>query len=129
MADYFRFTEMLRQRGEVDGVRLLEEPTVELMTVNHLGGDIESMGEVTFSETSYRGVGFGLGFGVVIDPAAAGMRTSAGEFFWGGAASTAFWIDPVRDITVILMTQLFPSSQYPLREELRALVDHAVVGG
>ncbi len=129
MSDYFRFTEFLRRKGEVDGVRLLQEETIERMTANQIGGDIESMGEVTFSETSYRGVGFGLGFGVVIDPARAGIRTSSGEYFWGGAASTAFWIDPVRDITVIFMTQLFPSSQYPIREELRTLVDRAFFGG
>jgi len=126
MADYFRFTEAMRRGGELDGVRLLPEAVVRDMASNHLPGDIASMGEVTFSETSYRGVGFGLGFAVVLDPDDAGMRTSVGEYFWGGAASTAFWVDPLRDISVVFMTQLYPSSQYPIRTELRALVDAAV---
>lgn len=125
--DYMRFADMLRRGGELGGARLLSPKTVELMTSNHLGGDMESMGQPTFGESNFRGVGFGLGMAVVIDPARAQLLTSAGEYFWGGAASTVFWVDPVRDVVVLFLTQLYPSSTYPLRNELRALVSQALV--
>jgi len=122
--DYFRFTEMLRGRGELDGVRLLGRKTVELMTMNHLPGgqDLTQLAQAgMFTETAYAGVGFGLGFSVMQSPARAHILGTAGEYAWGGAASTAFWIDPAEDLTVIFMTQLMPSSSYPLRRELRVL--------
>ena len=99
------------------------------MTMNHLPGnaDMAAMGTPVHSETSYEGIGFGLGFSVVLDPATAKAACSAGEFAWGGAASTAFWIDPVEDITVVFMTQVMPSSTYPTRRELRSLVYQALV--
>ena len=127
LGDYYRFTEMLRRGGELDGVRLLGRKTVQYMTRNHLPGDIAAMGQETFNETTYHGVGFGLGFAVVLDPARAAMLTSAGEYHWGGAASTAFWIDPVEDLSVIFLTQLLPSSTWPLRHELRALVYQSLI--
>ncbi len=125
--DYFRFTEMLRRKGEYGGVRLLGRKTVEYMTTNHLPGDLADMGQPTFNETSYEGIGFGLGFSVVLNPAATKVLCSKDEYGWGGAASTVFWIDPREDITVIFLTQLLPSSKYPIRPQLRALVNQALV--
>ena len=128
--DYFRFTAMLQNMGELDGVRLLGRKTVELMTMNHLPGgqDLTDLAQAgMFTETAYAGVGFGLGFSVMQSLARAHILGSPGEFAWGGAASTAFWIDPVEDLTVIFMTQLMPSSSYPLRRELRVLTYAALV--
>jgi CubicO group peptidase (beta-lactamase class C family) len=128
-ADYLRFCKMIARRGELDGVRILGRKTVEYMRLNHLNddGDMASMGMPRFSESSYAGIGFGLGFAVVIDPAKAEVICSPGEHFWGGAASTAFWIDPREDLIAILMTQLMPSSSYPIRRELRALTYQALI--
>jgi CubicO group peptidase (beta-lactamase class C family) len=99
------------------------------MTRNHLPGgvDLERFGRPLFSETTFDGVGFGLGFSVVIDPVASKVPSSLGEFAWGGAASTTFWVDPVERITVIFLTQLMPSSTHPLRPQLRQLVYQALV--
>ncbi len=121
VGDYFRFTEMLRRGGELGGKRLLGRKTVELMTSNHLAGDMAAMGESVFNESTVEGIGFGLGVSVLLDPARAQILGSPGEFAWGGLASTSFWVDPVEDLTVIALTQLLPSSTYPLRRELRVL--------
>ncbi len=126
-ADYLRFCRFMLNKGELDGVRLLGRKTVELMTVNHLKGDMADMGMPRFSESTYNGVGFGLGFSVTLDPAKAHILGTPGEFAWGGAASTAFWIDPAEDMAVILLTQLTPSSTYPIRRELRVLTYQAIV--
>lgn len=128
--DYLRFARMLAGGGTLDGVRVLGRRTVQYMASNHLptGGDLASMGQRVFSETTYEGVGFGLGVSVVIDPVRAQVLCSAGEFGWGGAASTVFWVDPVEDVVVLLLTQLMPSSTYPVRRELRTLVYQALVG-
>lgn len=127
--DYHRFTKMLLGRGELAGVRLLGRKTVAYMTTNHMPGgrDLAAMGQPVFSETSYEGIGFGLGFSVVVDPAAANVLDSIGEFAWGGAASTYFWVDPVEELIVIFMTQLLPSSSYPIRRQLKTLVYQALV--
>lgn len=128
--DYFRFTAMLRNQGELDGVRLLGRKTIELMTMNHLPGgqDLTHLAQAgMFTETAYAGVGFGLGFSVMLDPTRAQILGSPGEYAWGGAASTAFWVDPVEDLIVIFMTQLMPSSAYPLRRELRTLTYASLV--
>jgi CubicO group peptidase (beta-lactamase class C family) len=125
--DYTRFCLMMLNKGELDGVRLLGRKTVELMTSNHLRGDMAAMGQPRFSESSYHGIGFGLGFSVMLDPARAQILGSAGEYAWGGAASTAFWIDPAEDMAVLLLTQLMPSSTYPIRRELRVLTYQAIV--
>jgi len=127
LKDYFRFTEMLRRKGELDGQRLLGRKTVELMTCNHLPGDLADMGQPTFCETTYEGIGFGLGMSVMLDPAKAKIVGTPGEYAWGGYASTAFWIDPLEDLTVIFLTQLIPSGAYPIRRELRVLVYQALV--
>jgi CubicO group peptidase (beta-lactamase class C family) len=133
-ADYHRFAEMLLDRpdspaGELDGTRLLGPRTVAYMTRNHLpgGADLETFGRPLFAEAPLRGTGFGLGFAVVTDPAAGRTLTSAGEFSWGGAASTAFFVDPAEQLTVSFFTQLLPSSTYPLRSQLRQLVYQALV--
>ena len=125
--DYMRFCRMMLNKGAIEDGRLLGRKTVELMTSNHLGGDMAAMGMPRFSESKYDGVGFGLGFSVMLDPAKAEILGTPGEFAWGGAASTAFWIDPVEDMAVVLLTQLTPSSTYPVRRELRVLTYAAVV--
>lgn len=127
--DYHRFTEMLRRRGELDGVRLLSGRTVDYLARNHLpgGADLEAFGRPLYAESSFEGVGFGLGVSVTIDPTRGKVVTSAGEYGWGGAASTTFWIDPVEDLTVQFLTQLLPSSTHPIRPQLKALVYQALV--
>lgn len=126
-ADYLRFCAMMLNEGELDGVRLLGRKTVELMTMNHLDGDMAAMGMPRFSESNYAGIGFGLGFSVTLDPARAQIAGSPGEYAWGGAASTAFWCDPAEDMAVVLLTQLMPSSTYPIRRELRVLTYQAII--
>jgi CubicO group peptidase (beta-lactamase class C family) len=125
--DYLRFCQMMLNKGEHEGVRLLGRKSVELMTANHLRGDMADMGQPRFSESSYEGVGFGLGFSVMINPAKAQILGTPGEYAWGGAASTAFWVDPVEELVVILLTQLMPSSTYPIRRELRVLTYAALI--
>ncbi|WP_433783984.1 serine hydrolase domain-containing protein [Actinomycetospora sp. CA-101289] len=128
-ADYHRFTRMLLGRGEVDGVRILGSRTVDFMCANHLPGgqDLEQVGRPLFAEAPFHGVGFGLGFSVVLDPVAYKVPVSVGEIGWGGAASTAFWVDPVERITAMFFTQLLPSSAHPIRTQLRGLVYQALV--
>jgi CubicO group peptidase (beta-lactamase class C family) len=127
-ADYLRFTSMLLNGGELDGTRLLSPETVRLMTSNHLRGDLSTWSTGGFAETSFEGVGFGLGFATLVDPLAQHSIASRGEFYWGGAFSTAFWCDPVHDVSCVFMTQLMPSSTYPIRSQLRQLVYSALVG-
>ena len=127
--DYLRFAHMLLGSGVLDGVRLLGPRTVQYMTRNHLpgGADLEAFGRPLFAETTFEGVGFGLGFSVVQDPVAGKSPTSTGEFGWGGAASTAFWVDPAEELTVLFFTQLLPSSTHPIRPQLHQLVHQALV--
>lgn len=124
MTDYLKFADMLREGGR----GILGRRTVEFMATNHLpdDSDLAAMGQEVFAETSYNGVGFGLGVSVMLDPAAAGVMASPGEFAWGGMASTAFWVDPLEDMAVVFMTQLIPSGCYPIRKELRVLVNQAL---
>jgi CubicO group peptidase (beta-lactamase class C family) len=133
--DYHRFTQMLLSRagspaGELDGIRLLSPRTVGYMARNHLPGglDLETFGRRLYAESPFAGVGFGLGFAVVIDPAQGKVDCSVGELSWGGAASTAFWIDQEEELTVSFFTQLLPSSSYRIRPQLRQLVYQALVG-
>ena len=126
-ADFYRFCEMLRRGGELDGARLLGRKTIEFMTRNHLPGDLTSMGQPQFTEYRLDGVGFGLGFAVMLDPARAQMMTSPGEYTWGGLASTTFWVDPAEDLVALYVTQLTTSGFYSLRRELRALVYQALI--
>jgi CubicO group peptidase (beta-lactamase class C family) len=128
-ADYLRFVEMLRRGGSYDGGRLLGSRTITHMVRNHIPGDadLETFGRPLFAETPLRGVGFGLGFSMVIDPTRYGVVASAGDYSWGGAASTAFYVDPLEDVTVSFYTQLLPSSTLPIRNYLRALVNQALI--
>jgi CubicO group peptidase (beta-lactamase class C family) len=124
MSDYSRFCQMLLNRGELDGTRLLGRKVVEYMMQNHLpdNKDMAAMNQPVWSETTAEGIGFGLGGAVMIDPVKAQVVSSAGEFNWGGAASTVFWIDPKEDLYTIFLTQLKPSSTYPIRRELRVRI-------
>jgi CubicO group peptidase (beta-lactamase class C family) len=127
--DYLRFCRMLLGRGELDGGRILGRKTLELMTANHLpgGADIASLAAGMFAETPYEGVGFGLGFSVQLEPARSGVIGTPGEFAWGGAASTVFWIDPAEELVVIFLTQLMPSRTFDFRGQLKALVYPALL--
>jgi CubicO group peptidase (beta-lactamase class C family) len=127
--DYQRFVTALVRGGELNGTRIIGRKTLEYMTMNHLpgGADLQTMGGEGASETAMPGVGFGLGFGVVIDPPLNRSLASRGEYMWGGAASTTFWVDPVEEITVVFMTQLFPSGAFPIRPQLRWVVNAALV--
>jgi CubicO group peptidase (beta-lactamase class C family) len=129
-ADYFRFADMLRRGGELDGVRLLGNRTVAFMTQNHLpdGRDLTALATPgSFSETRFDGVGFGLGFAIVTDPVRAQVATSAGEFSWGGMASTAFWVNPKEQLVVVFLTQLIPSSLFDFRNQLKAIIYGALI--
>jgi CubicO group peptidase (beta-lactamase class C family) len=128
-ADYHRFTQALLRGGELDGARVLGSRTLAYMARNHLpgGADLEAFGRPLFAETTFDGVGYGLGFSVLLDPVANKVLASAGELAWGGAASTFFWVDPAEQVTAVFMTQLVPSSTYPIRPELRQLVYQALV--
>jgi CubicO group peptidase (beta-lactamase class C family) len=127
--DYLRFCHLLVGGGAVDGVRLLSPRTLRLMASNHLPGGrtLNEMGQTTFSEGTMEGTGFGLGFSVLVDPTANQTLGSKGLYGWGGAASTAFWIDPDEELAVVFMTQLLPSTTYPLRRHLQAGVYQALV--
>ncbi|MEO6319010.1 MAG: serine hydrolase domain-containing protein [Acidimicrobiales bacterium] len=127
--DYLRFCHLLVNGGELGGVRLLSPRTLRFMTMNHLPGGrlLNDMGQTTFSEVAMAGTGFGLGFSVLVDPAASRSLGSAGQYAWGGAASTAFWVDPAEELAVVFMTQLLPSNTYPLRRHLQAGVYQALI--
>lgn len=127
-ADYFRFCEMLRRGGELDGARILGRRTIELMHMNHLAGgrDLSTMAIGAFSETAYEGVGFGLGFATTLGEVAAGA-IAAGDYYWGGAASTIFWVDPKEDLVAIFMTQLMPSATFNFRGQLKNIIYSAIV--
>ncbi len=127
--DYLQFCHMLLGGGELNGVRLLSPRTVRYMARNHLpnGQLLNEIGQSTFAESAMEGTGFGLGFSVIEDAAALRNLASEGEFGWGGAASTAFWVDPVEEICVVFMTQLLPSDTYPIRRQLRATVLQSLI--
>src|SRR5215210_3840125 len=127
-ADYLTFCRALLNGGELGGVRLLGPKTLKLMTSNHLpgGADLPAMSRSLFSEAAYHGIGFGLGFAVTMNPAQTLIAGSPGEFNWGGAATNSFFIDPAEEMIAIFMTQVLPSSAYPLRRELRTMVYAAI---
>ncbi len=126
--DYWRFCQMLLNGGELDGHRILGRKTVDLMRTNHLpeGKDLTQLSVAAYSETASEGVGFGLGFAVTLDPTLTGGG-SIGEYYWGGAASTIFWIDPVEDLVVIFLTQLMPSGTFNFRGQLKQLISSAFI--
>jgi CubicO group peptidase (beta-lactamase class C family) len=116
--DYSKFAEMLLNGGVLNGARILSEASVDVMSRNHLSEEILSDG----AAFGLNGIGFGLTVGNVMDPGVAGTYSSEGEFFWGGAASTIFWVDRKNNVTATMMTQYMPSDKYPLREELKTLL-------
>jgi CubicO group peptidase (beta-lactamase class C family) len=128
-ADYHRLTQMLLGGGTFEGNRVLSPATVRFMTRNHLpgGGDLARLTTGGFAETILEGVGFGLGFAVVLDPVPGRFPSTPGAYHWGGVASTVFWVDPVEELTVMQFAQLMPSSSYPLRPQLRQMVYSALV--
>ena len=124
-ADYLRFCEMLRRRGEIQGKRIIGSRTLDLMIRNHLPGDLAGLAVGAFSETAYEGVGFGLGFASSLDEVATGTL-GAGDYYWGGAASTIFWVDPREDLVVVFMTQLMPSATFNFRGQLKNIIYSAI---
>jgi CubicO group peptidase (beta-lactamase class C family) len=131
-ADYMRFCRMMLNGGELDGARLLSPKTIEMFSLNLLpGGRLMSEmlpAEGLFSETGYAGIGFSVGCGVTCDMAKTHLPGSGGEYFWGGAAATAFWIDPNEDLAVVFMTQVLGTeARLTLRRDLRTLVYSAIV--
>jgi len=125
--DFARFAEMLRNCGQGNGHRLLGLKTIEFMFRNHLQGDIASMGPQSFAEQPMEGMGFGIGGAVITNPGRTRVPGSLGDFSWGGMASTFFWIDRLNHLTAVFFTQLSPSSTYPSRAELKALVLGAMI--
>jgi len=128
LLDYHKFALMLMNGGALNGHRFLSPKTIEYMTENHLPGGktILSMGDKTFSEARMEGNGFGLMGSVMVDPIEAGQPGSVGSFAWGGLASTYFWVDPVEELIGIQMTQLIPSSTYPIRPQFQQLAYAAI---
>lgn len=122
--DYLRFCQMLLNGGELDGARILGRKTIELMTMNHLpdGRDMADMSVSSFTQVAPEGSGFGLGFSIILDPVQTGVIGSTGEYSWGGAASTAFWIDPAEELIVIFLTQFMPNATFNFRNQLKALI-------
>ena len=129
LPDYLRFGQMLANKGELDGVRILGRKTVEYATLNHLPGnrDMEAMGAGGFAESAFNGVGFCLLGSVCVDAAQASNMQSVGDYGWGGAAGTRFWVDPTEDLMCVFMTQFMPGGRYPVQEYLRHLVLQAIV--
>ena len=128
LADYMRFCEMLRRGGELDGARIIGPRTLDLMRMNHLkdGLDLAHLAVESFSESPLEGAGFGLGFAMTLDQVAAGS-ISAGEYYWGGAASTLFWVDPKEDLSVVFLTQCMPTGVFNFRGQLKNLIYSAIV--
>jgi len=127
-ADYMRFCEMLRRGGELDGERILGPRTLEMMHKNHLAGgkDLTDLAIASFSETANKGVGFGLGFAMTLDQVTTGCL-GEGDYYWGGAASTIFWVDPKEDLCVVFMTQLMPSGAFNFRGQLKSIIYSSIV--
>ena len=127
-SDYLRFCEMLRRGGELEGARILGPRTIALMHRNHLkdGGDLTSLAIGGFSETANEGVGFGLGFAMTLDSVRNGTL-GEGDYYWGGAASTIFWVDPVEDLVVVFMVQMMPSGLFNFRGQLKSIVYSSIV--
>ena len=131
--DYARFCQMLTAGGALDGSRILGRPTVELMRTNHLPGAGSGGGQLRdfalpggYGEVGFDGNGFGLQVAVGLGPAATSGVGPAGDFMWGGAASTVFWVDPTEDLYAVFMTQILPSGVYDFRGQLRSLVYAAI---
>jgi CubicO group peptidase (beta-lactamase class C family) len=128
--DYMRFCRMMLGGGSLDGVQILSPKTVAMFGMNLLPNNklmTDMSLAATFSEAGYGGIGFSIGCGVTMDIAKARIPGTPGEFFWGGAASTAFWIDPKEDLAVVFMTQVMGTdARLTLRRDLRTLVYSAM---
>jgi CubicO group peptidase (beta-lactamase class C family) len=127
--DYLRFCQMLANGGELDGQRVLGRKTVEFMASNHLpgGGELSEFALTgSYGEVGFNGMGFGLTVAVGLGPVRTQVIGSAGEFMWGGAASTSFFIDPAEEMIVLFMTQLMPSATFNFRGQLKTLVYPAI---
>jgi CubicO group peptidase (beta-lactamase class C family) len=124
LSDYNQFCQMLLAGGSLNGQRIIGSRTLAFMTANHLpgGADMSQFATGSFSETAYEGIGFGLGFASKINAISSGVPAGNGSYFWGGLASTLFWVDPVEELVVIFMTQLIPSSTFNFRGQLEAIV-------
>lgn len=124
LADYHRFCRMLLNEGTLDGARIVSRRTLAMMGANHLpgGGDLTQHSTALFSEAENAGTGFGLGFATTIDSPATMIPGSAGDLYWGGMFSTAFFVDPTEAISCVFMTQLMPSSTYPIRREIKTML-------
>lgn len=121
--DYMKFSQMMLNGGEFNGARIISRKTVDFMSQNHLNGIFANRsGE---NGQNRPGAGFGLGFGVIVDPPQSGVISSKGEYYWGGAAGTIFWIDPVEDLISIVMIQHM-NVQVPLRNTFKALTYGAI---
>jgi CubicO group peptidase (beta-lactamase class C family) len=116
-SDYGRFLQMLLNGGELDGARLVSPRTVALMTADHVG-----------ARYGVPGRGFGLGFETVVDLGQSGRYGSEGEFSWGGAYFSRYWVDPNEKIVTVFLAQLLPSGMSDLQEKIRVLVNQAIVG-
>lgn len=123
IGDYYRFCQLLLNGGELDGVRILGRKTIELMTMNHIP---PAQLPLRHGDEIFAGEGFGLGFGVIVDPAASKLPWSTGAYYWGGAANTTFWIDPQEELVALLMTQFMPSGTYPINDHFRVLTYQAL---
>ena len=125
--DYWRFCEMLRRGGELDGARILGPRTIDMMHMNHLkdGKDLTQMAIASFSETANEGTGFGLGFATTMGQVKTGSLGD-GDYYWGGAASTIFWVDQKEDLVVVFMTQLMPSGAFNFRGQLKSIIYSAI---
>src|SRR3954471_6443386 len=129
--DYLRFTQMLLNGGELDGVRILGPKTVQLMSSNHLPGGRELKDFAMpngYGEVGFDGMGFGLTMAVGLGAVETQVVGSAGEYMWGGAASTIFWIDPLEELVAVFMTQLIPSGTFNFRGQLKSLIYPAITG-
>jgi CubicO group peptidase (beta-lactamase class C family) len=128
--DYLQFCRMMLHGGTLNGVQILSPKTVALFSLNHLSENRELADMTTpglFSEGGYSGIGFSIGCGVNVNVAKTRLPGTTGEYFWGGAASTAFWIDPREDLAVVFMTQVIGSdARLTLRRDLRTLVYSAM---
>ncbi|MFN8474595.1 MAG: serine hydrolase domain-containing protein [Anaerolineae bacterium] len=126
-ADYLRFCQMLLNKGELDGIRLLGRKTVELMTMNHLPEALMPPVSLPGTEVFTRGHGFGLGFAVMVDVVRAAIVGSVGSYWWNGAYETIFWVDPVENLIAVFLTQFTPPMLYPLRRDVRVATYQAIV--
>ena len=125
--DYAKFCDMLRLRGSANGEEIIGSRTLALMIKNHIlnSADLRQTAIGSFSETAYEGVGFGLGFATTLDEISSGT-IGAGDYYWGGAASTIFWVDPVEDLYAVFMTQLMPSATFNFRGQLKNIIYGAI---